>query len=277
MTFPALRHAGPSAGACDTPLMTKRTPTSPAGDADRLRAQHTPAAVQQRLAAPTPVSYLRDFIYGAIDGAVTTFAVVAGATGAGLSHSIVVIMGVANLVADGFSMGVSNFLGSRAEAQQRERARHREERHIRLNPEGEREEIRQLFAAKGLDGETLEHVVDAITGDRERWIDTMMAEELGYGQDNIGPLRAAGSTFVAFLIVGSLPLSVFIVNALGAGIPHAFLWSGILTAVAFFGVGSLKARVVDQAWWRSGLETLAIGGAAAALAYVAGVVLEGVG
>ncbi|MBJ7472138.1 MAG: VIT1/CCC1 transporter family protein [Solirubrobacteraceae bacterium] len=238
---------------------------------------HTPDAIRERLGAPHAVSYLRDLIYGAVDGAVTTFAVVAGATGAGLSNGVVVIMGLANLFADGFSMGVSNFLGSRAAEQQRDRARRREERHIDRYPEGEREEIRQLFAAKGFEGDDLERIVAVITSDRERWIDTMMTEELGFARDATSAVRAALATFAAFLVVGALPLSVFLIDALAPDvIADPFVWSAALTAVAFFGVGSLKARVVEMRWWRSGLETFLIGGAAAAIAYLVGVALEGV-
>ena len=242
-----------------------------------LRDEHTSEAIRQRLSTPPQASYLRDFVYGAIDGAVTTFAVVAGAAGAGLADSVVVIMGVANLLADGFSMAVSNYLGARAEREQRELARSREEEHVSLFPEGEREEVRQLFAAKGFDGDDLDRVVDVITADRQRWVDTMMSEELGFGTEESDPLRAAAATFVAFIVIGALPLLAFLVDMIpSVTVGDPFAWSAVLTAVAFFSVGSLKARVVDQRWWRAGLQTLAIGGAAATVAYVVGVLLEGV-
>ena len=242
-----------------------------------LEEDHTPHAVQARLAETPPPSYLSDFIYGAIDGAVTTFAVVAGVAGADLDETVVIILGGANLVADGFSMGVSNFLGSRAQRQQRERARREEQLHIRLVPEGEREEVRQIFAAKGFEGEDLDRVVDVITSDHDLWTETMMSEELGYGSTEPNEFRAATATLVAFLAVGFLPLLVFVYNvAAPVDVADPFAWSAVLTAVAFLVVGGMKSRFVDQSWWRSALETLVVGGLAAVLAYGAGAALQGV-
>lgn len=207
----------------------------------------------------------------------TTFAVVAGVQGAGLNASVVLILGGANLLADGFSMAVSNFLGLRAERQQLERARREEERHVSLVPEGEREEIRQIFAAKGFEGGDLERVVDVITADRDLWVSTMLSEELGLGGTAPSPLRAGATTLLAFVAIGSFPLAAFVADAVSpGGLEHAFVWSAAMTAAAFFTVGSLKARFVEQAWWRAGLETLAIGGIAAVLAYAAGAFIESV-
>lgn len=242
-----------------------------------LHRQHTAAAIQERLALQPGASYLRDFVYGAIDGAVTTFAIVAGAAGANLGDTVVVILGVANLLADGLSMAVSNYLGTKAEREQRKLARRTEEAHVALVPEGEREEVRQLFAAKGFGGADLDRAVEVITADRDRWVDTMMTEELGYGVESANPMRAAASTFVAFVVVGAVPLLVFLLDAVTPGsISHRFVWSAGLTALAFGMVGALKARVVDQSRWRGALETLAVGGAAALVAFGVGVVLDGI-
>jgi VIT1/CCC1 family predicted Fe2+/Mn2+ transporter len=246
------------------------------GDAQDLRSTHTPDAIRRRLDDGPSSSYLRDFIYGAIDGAVTTFAVVSGVGGAGLDSRIVIVLGVANLVADGFSMAVSNFLGTRAEGQLRERTRRIEEQHVALHPEGEREEIRQIFAAKGFEGVDLERVVDVITSDVRRWVDTMLHEE--HGLPLVGPSawRAATATFVAFIVVGALPVLPFVATLVpGVSIQSPFLWSALMTGVAFFTVGAMKSRVVQESWLRAGAETLALGASAAGLAFLAGYLLRG--
>ena len=108
-----------------------------------------------------------------IDGAVTTFAVVSGIIGAELSPGIVLILGVANLVADGFSMAASNYAGTRTERDELRYWEAVEHRHVDTVPEGEREEVRQIFREKGLTGADLERVVAAITEERERWVRTM--------------------------------------------------------------------------------------------------------
>ena len=205
--------------------------------------EHTPAKIRQRLEKGPGHSFLKDFIYGAIDGAVTTFAIVAGVAGAGLAPGVVIVLGVANLVADGFSMAVSNFLGSRAEEQEGEKARKEESTHIDLYPEGEREEIRQIFAAKGFEGDELERVVEVITSDRKQWIDTMVQEELGLRLENPPAWKAGLVTFAAFALAGSVPLIPYLLNLLTETEIASFPVSAFMTGVAFFGVGGAQEPV----------------------------------
>ena len=130
-----------------------------------LEHGHSREEIRKRLSASPRQSYLRDWVYGGIDGAVTTFAVAAGVAGANLSPRIVLILGFANLLADGFSMAVANYSSSKTEREQYERLVAIERKHIAAVPDGEREEIRQIFAKKGFQGEELENVVKTITFD----------------------------------------------------------------------------------------------------------------
>lgn len=241
---------------------------------DRLQAQHTPEAIARRLAAPPETSSVRDFVYGAVDGAVTTFAIVSGVAGAGLSTRLVLILGVANLIGDGFSMAAGNLLGTRADRQLRDRHRRTERDEIHVHPEGEREEIRQIYAAKGFEGDDLERVVAVITSDRERWIETMLAEEHGLARAEPSPWRAGLVTFAAFCAAGAVPLLPFVAAALTDAAPDPYRASALATAAGFFAIGALKGRIVARSAWTTGLETLGVGAVAAALAYAAGAFVE---
>jgi VIT1/CCC1 family predicted Fe2+/Mn2+ transporter len=237
-------------------------------DPRHLEHGHSPRDIAKRLEQGPRVSYLRDWVYGGIDGTVTTFAVVAGVTGAALSYKALLILGAANLIADGFSMAAGNYSGTKAEIEEYEQVRRMEERHVALAPEGEREEIRQIFEAKGFSGEALDRAVDVITGTRERWIDTMMTEEHGLPPVSRSPARAAMTTFLAFLLCGAIPLLPFI-----AGMPASVAASTLMTGATFFLIGSLRSRWSPAPWWRAGLETFLIGLCAAGLAYVTGIVI----
>jgi VIT1/CCC1 family predicted Fe2+/Mn2+ transporter len=238
-----------------------------------LYAQHTRQAIAERLGGATRHSYLGDFVLGAVDGGVTTFAIVAGASGAGLSNGVVVVMGLANVLADGLSMAASNFLRARSDQQLLDKSRQIENHHIQQVPEGEREEIRQIFAAKGFDGEVLERIVETITADRELWVNTMLAEEWNLSLYPASPWRSGLATFSAFLLAGLIPLLPSLV-ALGGEAERTFLYSSLLTAATFFGVGFARGKIVNESPWSNAIETLSIGGAAATVAYFVGAALE---
>ncbi|WP_166825879.1 VIT1/CCC1 transporter family protein [Thalassoroseus pseudoceratinae] len=252
--------------------------TNPPLDLASLKRSHTPKAVAERLSQQPPQSYLRDLVYGAIDGLVTTFAVVAGAIGAELSSRLIIIFGLANLIADGFSMAVSNYLGTKVEADRLDRIREIENHHIEFIPEGEAEEIREIYRQKGFEGELLEQVVQVIIADRTLWIDTMLREEWGLSIEPTNPWKAAGATFMSFIVVGLIPVLPFMVFDAEGDARNVIIAGGcVLTALAFFIVGVLKSRQVGYPWWRSGVQVLAMGGGAAMLAYLVGVLLRPLG
>ena len=220
--------------------------------------------------------YLGEFVYGGIDGSVTTFAVVAGAAGANLESSVVIILGFANLIADGFSMSVGSYLSTKSEIQNYEKHKKIEYWEVDHLPEKEKEEIREIYADKGFEGELLEKVVDTITANKDRWVDVMMKEELEMSEESRSPIKMAATTFISFLILGFIPLFIYILDyfvPLGENI-NLFLVSSTLTTLVFLGIGFLKSYVTQTNHLRGILETLLLGGIAAILAYFVGDILE---
>lgn len=240
----------------------------------KLEHDHSQEAICERLALGASHSYHRDMVYGAVDGAVTTFAVVSGVAGAELSVGIIIILGFANLLGDGFSMAAGNFLATNVDKRRLLKMRSIEEAHIREVPDGEREEVRQIFKAKGFEGDVLEKIVETITADKDLWVDTMLREEWGLSLQVPSPWRAGLSTFMAFIAAGLIPLLPFLCNILFGWHLEAFALSSFFTAVAFFIIGVSKSTVTGEKWLRSGLETLLVGGSAAVLAYFVGILLK---
>lgn len=220
--------------------------------------------------------YIGDVVYGAIDGIVTTFAVVSGVAGASLSSGIVLILGFANLFADGLSMAMGNYLGIKSELEYKQRERYREEWEVENLPEEEQEEIRQIYRRKGFTGALLENIVQVITSDKKRWVNTMMLEELHILPEQKSPLKAGIFTFLAFVCAGFVPLLSYVLTyftPLTSG--RAYPIAVGLTFLTIFVVGSLRVYVTGKRWWTSGLEMLLLGGATAIVAYLIGYLLKG--
>ncbi len=162
--------------------------------------------------------YLPEFVYGGIDGSVTTFAVVAGAIGASFSSSVILILGFANLMADGVSMALSNYLSNKSDRDLHSRTKFKKEPH-----------------------------------------------------------KAAIATFISFLVVGLVPLLFFVLSLFFPSlVKNAFLFSIILTALAFLFIGSVKGIVTGKRRVYSAFETLLIGTAASSIAFLVGYFLKSV-
>ena len=211
-------------------------------------------------------SHIKDAVYAANDGIVTTFAVVAGVVGASLEPTIILILGAASLLADGFSMATGNFLGSRSEAQLYYKERRIQEQGLAENPEQERRDVRTILAARNYQGEELEQLTSLIMKNEEFTVDLMMDEEVGILKPESGrEIKGAVVTFVAFLFAGTLPLIPYIVFEDGS-----FLLAIIFTGVALFVVGASRVIFTARNVFLSGLEMLFVGGVAAGIAYAVG-------
>lgn len=216
-------------------------------------------------------NWLPDFIYGGIDGAITTFAVVAGVVGAELATSVILILGFANLFADGFSMAVGKYLSDKGELDRIHSIKLDEMRSILEKPNEERQEVREIFKKFGFKGEDLKRAEDVITRNPKTWIKIMLNHEFNVIEENINPFRGAFATFSAFLAIGLIPLlgysfqSIFDLEA-----KNLFLGTCFGTLLALFFVGTVKSRFSERHWLVTGSETALIGGAAAGIAYLVG-------
>jgi VIT1/CCC1 family predicted Fe2+/Mn2+ transporter len=168
-------------------------------------------------------------------------------------------------------MAASNYSGTKAEIDDYERVREAEMRHIRTHPEGEREEVRQIYQAKGFEGAELEEMVALVTSNEETWLEVMLSEEYGISAVQRSPQKAALATFIAFIVCGAVPLLPFLF-----GMPASAVAAAIMTGAVFLAIGAVKSLWATAAWYWSALETFAIGMVAAGMAYAVGALLKGV-
>jgi VIT1/CCC1 family predicted Fe2+/Mn2+ transporter len=214
--------------------------------------------------------YIGDFIYGANDGLITTFAIVAGSVGASLSPSVIIILGFANIFADGISMGASNYLGARSEQDYAKSQRKKEEWEVEHLRDIEVDEIREIFEKKGFRGGDLERAVAIVTADKKVWVDMMMREELDIIEDpKDDPKKHGMMTFAAFVVVGVLPLSPYLLP-----VSNNFMASILVGLIALFVIGGSRTFVTAVNFIRGGLEMLLIGSSAAGAAYIVGYLIE---
>lgn len=236
---------------------------------------HNETAIHQTSALPEKFQeYLGEFVYGGIDGCVTTFAVVAGASGANLDSSVILILGFANLLADGFAMSVGAYLSTKSEKDVYDKHKETEYWEVENLPAIEREEVRKIYAAKGFEGELLEQVVTTICADKDRWVDVMMKEELEMIPETKSPLMMGGVTYLSFLSIGLIPLVVYVWDFAVAPVANLFEVASGLTMCGFIFIGWLKSYVTNTNLVKGIGETLLLGILAAVVSYFVGDFLE---
>lgn len=264
--------------------LTKRVDEARKAYAERDLEASESAHTAERIAAAREehgserAAYIGDMVYGGLDGIITTFAVVSGVAGAQLGGEIVLILGLANLLADGFSMATGAFLSLKSEQEYYQREWEREAWEVEHFPEGERFEMVEIYQDQGYTEQEANELV-AIQSRRPRqWIRAMMVEELGLLEDARKPFLSGLATFMAFVLAGAVPLLVYLFD-LVVSVPagNIFIASAVLSGLALFGLGAAKVLVTGTNTLRSGIETLLMGGLAGAVAYGVGSLLKGIG
>lgn len=219
-------------------------------------------------------NFLRDVILGGQDGLVNMLGIALGVIAAGGSIRVLIITGLAAAITESISMGAVAYtsFGSDRDFYLAERAR--EQNEIEAKPDDEREEIREIYAAKGFKGQLLEDVVSTITSNRETWVSTMMNEELHLQPvEQQSLLRSAVIVTVATLIGHLIPIVPFMVVARTMAIIVAIA----LSAVTLFAVGVYSAKTLVGDWRKSGIQMVAIGLGAAALGFLIGRLFHTIG
>ena len=209
-------------------------------------------------------NWLRDVILGGQDGLVNILGIILGVIAAGGSTTVLLITGVAAAITESISMGAVGYTSSISERDYYESERRAELAEIAAEPEAERQEIRDIYAQKGFAGDLLDRVVETITTNRDRWLQTMMDEELHLQPVRTrDALRTAAVVTLATLIGHVIPLVPFAVLDRTQALVTAFVLSGLV----LFGVGAYSAVTLVGSWRRSGLQMVLIGLGAAIVGY----------
>lgn len=215
--------------------------------------------------------YVKSLVFGGLDGIITTFAVVAASKGGSLSTEIVLLMGFANLFADGLSMGFGDFLSSKAEHEYATTEKKREKWEFDNFPEGEKREMVEIYMQRGMKEEDATTIIETMSKYEDIFVDVMMVEELGLmPPEEESSFMNGLVTFVAFSLFGFVPLMPYLIGRLAkSGSEDAlFVSACALTAFTLFSLGAAKAKFTNQAQVKSGFFMLMNGGLAAICAYL---------
>lgn len=223
----------------------------------------------------TPFStYLKEIVYGGTDGIITTFAVVAGFSGAQVDGGYlpllsVLLFGLANLFADGVSMALGNFLSIRSDKDLYKSEKDKEHHEIIHNERMEQMETEHILKTKGFTTDQAREVTKLYMTNRVYWTEFMMREELNMSNpEDHNPLYTGLATLISFVIFGSIPLIPYIFRQNVAS--QLFNLSILFTIIALMTLGYLRFRVTKESLIRSLGEVVILGGSAASIAYVVG-------
>jgi VIT1/CCC1 family predicted Fe2+/Mn2+ transporter len=209
---------------------------------------------------------VRDIVIGMSDGLTVPFALAAGLSGAQVRTSVVVLAGMAEIAAGCIAMGLGGYLAARTDTEHYQNELEREIEETRTMPEAEVAEVAHLFQGWGLTEQQIKPIVAAIASDEKRWVDFMMKFELGLDEPH--PRRAltsAATIGISYIAGGLIPLAPYF---FASTLETAFLASTAVTGAALLVFGCIKARFTGIALWRGGLQTVGIGGLAAAAAFL---------
>lgn len=210
---------------------------------------------------------VRAAVLGVNDGLVSNFGLVSGVAGGTSDPQIVLLAGVAGLLAGAFSMAAGEYVSMRAHRDLSEYRLEIERREIEELPEEEKRELALIYRLKGMTEEEADVLAERIMQDPEVALDTMAREELGIDPDQLGsPWGATISSFVSFTMGAVVPVLPYALGATGS----AFLLSGVLSAIALFTVGSVLALLSRKGFLRGGLRMLLIGMVTAGVTFTIG-------
>ena len=215
---------------------------------------------------------LRAAVFGVNDGLVSNLSLIFGMAGAGVDNQVVIVAGVAGLLAGAFSMASGEYISVRVQREVYERLIHLEAHEIGTEPDEEREELAELYERKGISPEVAQTIATELMRDPEVALQTHAREELGLDPDEgLGsPVAAAASSFVAFALGAFVPLLPFLISE-GQG---AVVASAVLSGIALFAVGAAISYLTGKSWLLSGLRMLLFGAAAATITFLVGKLLD---
>jgi predicted membrane protein (TIGR00267 family) len=216
---------------------------------------------------------VRDMIFGANDGLVSTLAFVAGVVGAITDPYIILLSGVAELFAGTISMAFGSYQSAKSELEVWERESRKKGEEKEKTPEEEREELIRFYEKEGFKRGEAEAIVDRISAEKEVPIQAEQLEKLGLAPEELGnPIKAGLLCGVSFGLAALVPILPFILHGLSCS--EALTVSIIATLATLFGVGALKTIFSRKNWVRSGLEMMVIGASAAAITYMIGILFS---